>query len=224
MFQNRSNMEKKIMKENKRLFAITLLLSSAVCLLPIALGFFLWGKLPENIPQQYGWNNQVNWTLPKPWGFILCPAFLVIINAIVQISTRLSKKELNKKVEVIVFWIIPVLSILVNSLIILKAAGLNIEISQSVILIISIVFIIIGNYMPKVEENAFIGIRAPWINKNGEVWTKTNRLGGILFVLTGIINLITCFTPAGKYVFIASVLIVSVVTFVYSLYAAKKYS
>ena len=212
------------MKENKKLFTITLLLSSAVCLLPIALGFLLWDKLPENIPQQYGWNDQVNWTLPKPWGFILCPSLLVIVNVIMQIATKLSKKELNKKVEAILFWIIPVLSILLNSLIILKPAGLDIEVSQVVILIISIIFIIIGNYMPKVEANALIGIRAPWINKNPEVWAKTNRLGGILFVLTGIINLITCFTPAGKYVFVASALLVSTITFIYSLYAAKKYS
>ena len=212
------------MKENKKLFTITLLLSSAVCLLPIALGFLLWDKLPENIPQQYGWNDQVNWTLPKPWGFILCPSLLVIVNVIMQIATKLSKKELNKKVEAILVWIIPVLSILLNSLIILKPAGLDIEVSQVVILIISIIFIIIGNYMPKVEANALIGIRAPWINKNPEVWAKTNRLGGILFVLTGIINLITCFTPAGKYVFIATALLVSTITFVYSLYAAKKYS
>lgn len=212
------------MKENKKLFTITLLLSSAVCLLPIALGFLLWDKLPENIPQQYGWNDQVNWTLPKPLGFILCPTLLAIVNVIMQITTKLSRKKLNKKVEVILFWIIPVLSILVNSLIILKTTGLNIEVSQSVILIISIIFIIIGNYMPKVEANGLIGIRAPWINNNAEVWAKTNRLGGILFVLTGIINLITCFTPAGKYVFIASVLIVSLVTLIYSLFEAQKSS
>lgn len=211
------------MKENKKLFTITLLLSSAICLLPIALGFLLWDKLPENIPQQYGWNDQVNWSLPKPLGFILCPVLLAIVNVIMQIATKLSRKKLNKKVEVILFWIIPVLSILVNSLIILKTAGLNIEISQSVILLVSIVFIIIGNYMPKVEANALIGIRAPWINNNAEVWAKTNRLGGILFVLTGIINLITCFTPIGKYVFIASVLIVSLVTLGYSLFEARKY-
>ncbi len=212
------------MKENKKLFTITLLLSSAVCLLPIALGFLLWDKLPENIPQQYGWNDQVNWTLPKPLGFILCPTLLAIVNVIMQIATKLSKKELNKKVEAILVWIIPVLSILLNSLIILKPAGLDIEVSQVVIPIISVVFIIIGNYMPKVEANALIGIRAPWINNNAEVWAKTNRLGGILFVLTGIINLITCFTPIGKYVFIASALLVSTITFIYSLYAAKKYS
>lgn len=212
------------MKENKKLFTITLLVSSIVCLLPIALGFLLWDKLPENIPQQYGWNDQVNWTLPKPWGFILCPTLLAIVNVIMQITTKLSRKKLNKKVEAILVWIIPVLSILLNSLIILKPAGLDIEVSQVVISIISVVFIIIGNYMPKIEVNAFVGIRAPWINKNPEVWAKTNRLGGILFVLTGIINLITGFTPVGKYVFIASALLVSTITFVYSLYAAKKYS
>ena len=53
------------MSGRKPFFNKTLILTSIVCLLPMVLGFALWNKLPEDIPQQYGWNNQVNWTLPK---------------------------------------------------------------------------------------------------------------------------------------------------------------
>ena len=66
-----------------------------------------------------------------------------------------------------------------------------------------------------------MGIRAPWINGNPDVWTKTNRLGGILFVIAGFVNFVCAFTPAGKYVFVISLALVAAVTFVYSIMLAS---
>ncbi len=210
------------MSEKKRTSIATLILTSFICLLPIALGFMLWDSLPEMIPQQYGWNDQVNWSLPKPLGFILCPVLMLLVNALVQLLFRLSKKELNRKLELLMNWLIPAISLLVGSLLVLKPAGLNISAFHAVIPIISLMFIILGNYLPKTEANGVVGIRAPWINENPDVWAKTNRFGGILLVILGIVNLICCFTPVGKYVFIISTLLVAVITLVYSIIVARK--
>ena len=206
--------------EKKEVSIITLVLTGCICLLPVAFGFVLWNKLPEQIPQQYGWNGQVNWSLPKPLGFILCPVILVVTHLVIQLLPRLTKKRYNRKVELLLCWLIPVISLFVNSLLLLKAAGLNIDIACAVIAMLSLMFIVIGNYLPKTEPNRYVGIRAPWINSNPDVWTKTNRLGGILLVIMGFINLICCFTPAGKYVFTISLALVTVITFVYSLVLA----
>lgn len=204
-------------------FAITLVITSLVCLMPIALGFILWDKLPEMIPQQYGWDGQVNWSLPKPAGFLLCPAILTLVNLVIQIAFKLGKKKQNKKVVSLVSWLIPVLSLVLNGLLLLKATGLGIDVATVVILVVSLMFIIIGNYLPKTEPNEFVGIRAPWINGNPDVWAKTNRLGGILMVITGFVCLSSCFTPIGKYVFVISVVVLMLVTFVYSLVLAARY-
>lgn len=206
--------------EKKGVSIITLVLTGCICLLPVAFGFVLWNKLPEQIPQQYGWNGQVNWSLPKPLGFILCPVILVVTHLVIQLLPRLTKKRYNRKVELLLCWLIPVISLFVNSLLLLKAAGLDIDIACAVIAMLSLMFIVIGNYLPKTEPNRYVGIRAPWINNNPDVWTKTNRLGGILLVIMGFINLICCFTPAGKYVFTISLALVTVITFVYSLVLA----
>lgn len=85
------------MSGRKPFFNKTLILTSIVCLLPMVLGFALWNKLPENIPQQYGWNNQVNWTLPKFWGIITLPLVMVIINIVYSLLFRFSKQELSPK-------------------------------------------------------------------------------------------------------------------------------
>ena len=54
-------------------------------------------------------------------------------------------------------------------------------------LIIGCMFIAIGNYMPKVPQNYFLGIKTPWAIENEIVWQKTHRMGGHLFVLEGLI-------------------------------------
>jgi uncharacterized membrane protein len=48
-------------------------------------------------------------------------------------------------------------------------------------------FVIIGNYLGKVRKNFFIGIRTPWTLASDEVWNRTHRIGGRLFMLSGVI-------------------------------------
>lgn len=210
------------MSDKKTFFNSTFWITCAVCLMPLALGFYLWEKLPEEIPMQYGWNGQVNWTLPKAPAVFACPAVCLVLNIIMQVSFYLKGGRISRKTAAIFCWIIPVLSVAVNSFIILKPAGLDLSAEKFVLPLCSIFFIIIGNYLPKTEPNHIIGIRAPWINKNPEVWRKTNRIAGILFVAAGIINLAAAFTEAGKYIFVSSIIAVWLFLLVYSIIIAKK--
>lgn len=210
------------MSEKKSFFPKTLFLTSVVCLLPMVLGFALWNKLPEDIPMQYGWNNQVNWTLPKLWGIITVPIVMVIINLVYSLCFKLSKQSVSPKVEAILAWIIPLIALPVNSFIFLKPAGLDIEPFTFIGAILSILFIIIGNYMPKTKANPVVGVRAPWINKNPDVWNKTQRVTGIALVIIGLINLITCFFSFGKWVFVISLAIFVLFTLIFSIVVSKK--
>ena len=44
----------------------------------------------------------------------------------------------------------------------------------------------LGNYMPRVRSNWFVGIRTPWTLSSEKVWRETHRLGGRVFVIGGI--------------------------------------
>ena len=48
-------------------------------------------------------------------------------------------------------------------------------------------FVVIGNYLPKVRPNYMMGIRTPWTLTSDLAWDRTHRLGGRLFVLEGIV-------------------------------------
>lgn len=44
----------------------------------------------------------------------------------------------------------------------------------------------LGNYMPRVRSNWFVGIRTPWTLSSERVWRETHRFGGRVFVAGGV--------------------------------------
>ena len=66
---------------------------------------------------------------------------------------------------------------------------------------IGILFLFIGNELPKVKSNFFMGIRTPWTLCSEENWRRTHRLGGKCFFTAGIILILAAFLPSQKLVF-----------------------
>jgi uncharacterized membrane protein len=48
-----------------------------------------------------------------------------------------------------------------------------------------LLFVVLGNYLPKVRSNFFLGIRTPWTLASDRVWEQTHRLAGWTFVVSG---------------------------------------
>lgn len=48
-----------------------------------------------------------------------------------------------------------------------------------------LLFLVLGSYLDQVRPNSFVGIRTPWTLSSRLSWTKTHRLGGWLFVASG---------------------------------------
>lgn len=53
-----------------------------------------------------------------------------------------------------------------------------------------LLFVLIGNYLPKLPRNFFFGIRVPWTLASEIVWRKTHILSGWVFVIGGILLII----------------------------------
>lgn len=65
-------------------------------------------------------------------------------------------------------------------------------------LLMGLLFVFIGNLLPKVPKNFFVGYKTPWTLANETVWDKTHRLGGILFVISGLILILKGFILLGN--------------------------
>jgi len=56
-----------------------------------------------------------------------------------------------------------------------------------------LLFILLGNYIPKLPRNFFFGIRSPWTLASDIVWKKTHIIGGWVFVVAGIVVVVLSF-------------------------------
>lgn len=60
---------------------------------------------------------------------------------------------------------------------------------------IGLVLVLVGNQLGKSRSMYLVGIRTPWTLASEEVWMKTNRLGGKLMVLGGLLIMVSAFLP-----------------------------
>lgn len=169
------------------------LLSIGFVVMALAFGFANYASLPAEIPSHWNLDGEVDGTLPKLWGVLALPLCMLGLSLLAEIFLRFSPRgfRLDKFSRV--------LGLLINILIgfllviyvvqILIALGVNIKMERVAGLGLGILFVLLGNYMGKLRKNFFIGIRTPWTLASDEVWDRTHRLAGYLFVAWGIVML-----------------------------------
>lgn len=170
-----------------------LILTSVVILIPIIIGMILWNQLPDTIATHWGVNNQPNGFSSKIFAVFGMPAVLLGIHWLCMIATTFDKKSknMNPKVLSLVLWICPALSLLMSAIVYLTALGKEIKVGFIVILFMGLLFIIIGNYLPKCKQSYTMGIKLPWTLKDEENWNKTHRFAGPLWVIGGVVIMAT---------------------------------
>ena len=200
-----------------------LIITSLVTLIPILIGLILWDKLPEQVPIHWDANGNVDGYSTKIQAVFIMPLILVAAHWICVIGTSLDpkKQNINDKMFTLVLWIIPVISLLCNSMVFATALGHKVSVEIIMPLFMGALFVIIGNYLPKCKQSYTMGIKLPWTLNDEENWNKTHRMAGFLWVIGGVIIMATAFLGLFWLFFIVLIPMV-VVPFVYSYLLYKK--
>lgn len=200
-----------------------LIITSLIILIPIVIGLILWDKLPDQVPMHWNAQGEVDGYGTKFQAVFLMPLVLVAFQWICVLGTSLDpkKQNINDKIFTLVLWIIPVISLLCNSMVFATALGHKVSVEIIMPLFMGTLFVIIGNYMPKCKQSYTVGIKLPWTLDNEENWNKTHRLAGFLWVIGGVIIMATAFLGAFWLFFIVLIPMV-IVPFVYSYLLYKK--
>ena len=93
----------------------------------------------------------------------------------------------------LVLWIIPVTSLIVCCSIYANAVGIAVDIGFVSNGIVGLLFILIGNYMPKCKQNYTTGIKVPWTLHSQENWNRTHRLAGWVWIIGGVAMIVNSF-------------------------------
>lgn len=72
------------------------------------------------------------------------------------------------------------------------------SIPKAVTVLVGFLFLFLGNMMPKVKQNFFMGMKTPWALSSETVWNKTQRLGGKMFFFGGILMVVGSFLVREK--------------------------
>ena len=173
-----------MLKENKR----TLIIASVITILPIIIGIFLWNSLPDVMATHFGADNEGNGFSSKAFAVIGIPILLLAVEWIGALVTAHDpmKQNISPKMFSIMLWIVPVISIVATATMYSYNLGYKMNITFFAELVMGLSFVVLGNYLPKARQNYTIGIKTPWTLSNEDIWNRTHRFAGYLWVVGGI--------------------------------------
>lgn len=200
-----------------------IILTSIITLLPMLVGVLLWNKLPDTVATHFGSNGEANGWSSKAFAVFGLPAFLFVVH-IFCVAVTLNdpkKRNIGKMMLTMIFWIVPVCSIIANCSTFAYALGIQVDFNLVVGGMLGILFLVLGNYMSKNQQNYTVGIRLPWTLNSEENWNKTHRLASKLWVAAGIVFLLNIFLRSDV-ILIGALVLTVVIPAVYSFILYKK--
>lgn len=172
-----------------------ILLTSLLVLIPMIVGLILWNKLPEEIPVHFNASGEADNYESKAFAIFFIPLFLWAMHLLTGFVTLADPKKQNisDKVFLLVLYICPSAAVFGTIVMYTGALGLPVSVNMLGNLFVGIVFIAVGNYMPKTRQNYTIGIKIPWALNDTENWNQTHHFAGIVWIICGAVLIINAF-------------------------------
>ena len=209
-----------------------------ISLIPLAVTALVMQLLPEKIPMHYDLEGNID-----RWGsrteILIFPVVILLITLFwtllirwfekrsVNAATDKEKTEaaLNGRIfiitgicQAVMFSVMHFFSMYSSYVEAVKGMDkAKINISNVSCVLLGIMFIVLGNFIPKAKKNGLLGIRTGWSMYNDNTWRKSNFFGGVTMVIAGILTIITSVVADGGLstilllVYIVSVVIISTV-------------
>ena len=127
----------------------TLLYSVVICLLPILIGVYYYSVLPSEIAIHFGVDGKPDSFMSKDIEIIVLPLFCAILQVVISLSA--DAKNTPKKGAMLIKSIIPIVSVIGQCALLTYAMNSSFEIREYTVFTISIIFMVLGNYLPKKE-------------------------------------------------------------------------
>lgn len=175
-------------------------------LIAFLIGFMLYPDLPERIPSHWNAQGEVDGWMNKDFAVIFIPGIALLIYLLMVFLPRIDPLRSNyPQFSSVYFGLRTALVVfLVGVYIFTLATGLGytLNINYFMLPAMSLLFILIGLFLPRIKKNYFVGIRTPWTIHSEKVWDKTHQFAGKLFIAAGIIILAGILVPQYTFWFI----------------------
>ncbi len=173
----------------------TMLITTLVCMGPLILSAVLYGRLPDQIPIHFNLAGESDNYASKAFGAFILPLLLALLNVFLQfVLNNDPKREQGQPLRDMSKWILPIFSILLTPIILFKALGFDIRIEKVILVLVALLFLVIGNYLPKCKHNYTVGIKIPWTLASEENWNRTHHFAGWTWSIASSLLLVSALT------------------------------
>lgn len=182
------------MKDYRKLVYVLI----AVSLVNLIVFLTLLPSLPETVPIHFNYKFVVDGMGSR--GFLaVVPGITLVFSIAMAIEQKIRGRdyENNKPLTIFAFMFVALFIALSWMLYAMSGTGaqpgdtVDMPLDLLLGLGFSVLFIVLGNYLPTVKHNRTFGIRLPSTLGNEEIWRRTHRFGGLAFVIGGLFSAIT---------------------------------
>lgn len=164
----------------------TLLITGVIILLPLIWGLIAYPSLPEQIPIHFDFAGNVDGYGSKLI-ILVMPLIVLLIQWAATIEAHFANKKETIKPGYIegMSWTCAAMSTMFGMVMYHCAIGNILTAQRLAPLIVGIMFVVMGNFMPKQKKSKWSGLRVKWTLNDPDNWMKTHRFFGKLSVLCG---------------------------------------
>jgi uncharacterized membrane protein len=159
----------------------------------------VYGELPERIPTHWNLSGEVDGWSGRLWGSLLAPVIAAALWLLLPVLRRVDPRRRNYDRFDPTFWLIlNVIVVFMGAMHVLTlgmALGWAIDMTRAILVLVGLLFAGLGNYLPRLRSNWWMGIRTPWTLESETVWRATHRLAGFTFVIGGLIAVAAALLP-----------------------------
>jgi uncharacterized membrane protein len=182
----------------------------------------IYGRLPEQVPTHWNFQGEVDDYGPRFPSAFFGPLVSAGLWILLPVLRRVDPRRRNYERFDDTFWLLlNVLTIgmlYLHGLTLAVALGYDVNVSRGMLFGLGLLFAGLGNYLPRLRSNWWMGIRTPWTLESEEVWRRTHRLGGRTFVVGGLLCMIAAMLPwrVAPWVAMAGLVLAGLVPVIYS--------
>lgn len=210
----------------KKIKMKSLIITSVVCLLPIICGLIFYNELPERIAIHWGIDNNPNGYFSKPAFVFGMPIIMLALQIFCSIVSDLSDKnpEANKKAVTVYKWLIPIITVVLYIVTIAIALGNSLDIRKIVMILLGVLFIISGNYMPKIRSDYYMNAKIFWVkNRDEKLVNKAIKILAYGLIIFGILFILSIlFNPIVSIVILIAMLLFCMFIYLYVYIKSRK--
>ncbi|MDF2944093.1 MAG: putative rane protein [Herbinix sp.] len=172
-----------------------LILSILFCLIPFIISAAFYEQLPEQVAIHFNFNGDPDNYAPRLFVAFGVPLLMFCLNLYNWFMLENDPKKANssKALKRLSKWLIPLTAVIMQTALTSYAIGFTFDWSFYVLLLVGIVVVILGNYLPKCKQNYTVGIKLPWTLNDNDNWNKTHRISGYIWILGGFVLILNAF-------------------------------